>query len=76
MPGESPPMEPGKQYLYITSSIDLKDGCEWTVDEYQCGQELRKILDGCNTGGENGKQGGTMDGNCVKWRLDPDQVTG
>lgn len=74
-PVDNPPMASGKTYMVYTTTLEVKDGCEWTVDEYECGQELRKIVDGCDTSGENSKQGGTMDGNCIKWRIDPDSVT-
>jgi hypothetical protein len=58
----------------IDSSIKILPGCEWYVDENECGRELRKPIDQCNTDGENRKQGGTMKNNCVEWRIDPQRA--
>jgi hypothetical protein len=66
----------GQKYTDYVTTFEIKDTCRWwKYGRYDCNQEFRKIVDGCNTGGENGKQGGTMEGNCVKWRVDPNQET-
>jgi hypothetical protein len=55
----------------ILMSIEVKSGCEYTVDEGECNRYLRIPLDECNTSREGQKQGGTVENNCLKWRLDP-----
>jgi hypothetical protein len=72
-PGE-PTVEKGKTYVFIDTTFEVLEGCEWQFSATDCGLEFRKIVDGCNTKGENGKQGGTMDGACIKWRIDPDVI--
>jgi chitinase len=67
-------LEDGKTYVVYDTSFEVMEGCEWSFSATDCGLEFRKIVDGCNTKGENGKQGGTMDGACVKWRIDPNVV--
>ncbi|KIJ47023.1 hypothetical protein M422DRAFT_249334 [Sphaerobolus stellatus SS14] len=46
------------------------NGCNFVIDG-NCNRLLRKPLDGCNTKGENGKQGGTVTDLCGQWRYDP-----
>lgn len=48
-------------------------GCEWKVDVGQCKTQLRRIIDKCDEDAENGKQGGTLSGDCLNWRLDPNR---
>ncbi|KAF9696769.1 hypothetical protein EKO04_005748 [Ascochyta lentis] len=48
-------------------------GCEWKVDVEQCKTQFRKIIDKCDEDGENRKQGGTLSGDCLNWRLDPNR---
>ncbi|KAJ9653597.1 hypothetical protein H2201_009127 [Coniosporium apollinis] len=50
--------------------IEVKSGCEWKVDEYECGQQLRLPVDKCDEDGENRKQGGFLENNCLKWSID------
>lgn len=54
----------------LISSIEVKPGCKWAVNETSCRSELRKPIDMCNTGSANRKQGGTMFNNCLVWRID------
>ncbi|KAK5994507.1 Killer toxin subunits alpha/beta-like protein [Cladobotryum mycophilum] len=54
----------------MASSIEIKNGCEWVVDEAECGVELRKPIDRCDTKGENNKSGWTLENNCIRWRMD------
>jgi hypothetical protein len=35
-----------------------------------CATQLRRLVDGCDTKGENLEHGGGLDGNCVRWRLE------
>ncbi|KAF9523170.1 hypothetical protein CPB83DRAFT_863294 [Crepidotus variabilis] len=46
------------------------NGCNFQVDG-NCNRLLRLPLDGCNTGGVNGKQGGYETDLCGQWRFDP-----
>lgn len=48
-------------------------GCEWKVDVNQCKTQFRKIIDDCCEDGEDRKQGGTLSGDCINWRLDPNR---
>lgn len=66
---DSSDMSDDKSYIVYHTSFEVLEGCEWGFDEAWCKFELRKPLDKCNTKGENGKQGGTLDGNCIKWKL-------
>jgi hypothetical protein len=57
--------------VVVIEGVYVNEGCKWKIDIDWCRAEMRKIIDGCNTGGENGKQGGTIEGDCVNWRIDP-----
>lgn len=48
-PTDFAPMESGKSYTVYTTNFEVRSGCEWTIREYDCGQEFRKIVDGCDT---------------------------
>jgi hypothetical protein len=67
----------GQKYTDYVTTFEIMDFCRWdSFDKNTCGREFRKIVDGCNTKGENGKQGGTMEsGDCIKWRVDPNTET-
>ncbi|KAF2271257.1 glycoside hydrolase [Westerdykella ornata] len=60
--------------IAVYVQMELKDGCEWTFNRNECRAEFRKIIDGCDKSGENRKQGGTIEGNCLRWRVDPNTV--
>jgi hypothetical protein len=59
----------------VKYSVELHDGCEWTVDEATCKAEFRKVIDGCDRTTEARKQGGRLVGDCVTWRIDPNAQT-
>lgn len=65
----------GQEYTDYVTTFEIMDFCKWDNFSFDdCGREFRKIVDGCNTKGENGKQGGTLQsGNCMKWRVDPNK---
>lgn len=55
----------------VVVSADMKDECIWSLDKTTCQAELTKILKACGNG-----QGGTMENNCMAWRLDPNGKDG
>ena len=59
----------------ITAFVEVVpgSGCEWKVNVDECKLEFRKIIDDCDEDGENRKQGGTISGDCLNWRLDPNR---
>ncbi|TDL14750.1 hypothetical protein BD410DRAFT_845757 [Rickenella mellea] len=54
--------------MYVAGSTI--NGCSFTVDD-NCNRLLRLPIDGCNTGGVNGKQGGFETDQCGLWTADP-----
>ncbi|CAA7268555.1 unnamed protein product [Cyclocybe aegerita] len=58
----------GSFTIYVSGSAI--NGCSFTIDG-NCNRLLRLPLDGCNTNGENGKQGGFETDLCGQWRFDP-----
>lgn len=46
-------------------------GCKWKIDKNVCQAQFRRIIHDCDTNTENSKQGGTIEGDCLRWRLDP-----
>ncbi|KAF8962980.1 hypothetical protein BDZ97DRAFT_1822431 [Flammula alnicola] len=62
------------RYDYGTFTIYVSgaaiNGCSFTIDG-NCNRLLREPLDGCNTRGVNGKQGGYETDLCGQWRFDP-----
>lgn len=59
--------------LQIVAFVEVNPGsvCEWKADVNHCKTEFRKIIDECDTNGENRKQGERLVGDCLTWRLDP-----
>lgn len=57
--------------LEVVLSLDVFEGCEWQWDYNECRRYLSVPVDSCNCGGVNGKQGGTVENNCLRWRIDP-----
>ncbi|KAG6819057.1 hypothetical protein H0H93_015876 [Arthromyces matolae] len=47
------------------------NGCGGFTVDSNCNRLLRLPVDKCNTGGENGKQGGYETDLCGQWRTDP-----
>jgi len=66
VPFDTPEIVP----IGIVTTIEVKAGCEWKVDTFECGQQLRIPIDKCNEDGEDHKQGGTLENNCLKWTID------
>ncbi|KAG6917843.1 hypothetical protein DXG01_000748 [Tephrocybe rancida] len=61
-------------YDYGTFTVRVSgaaiNGCRFVVDG-NCNRLLRLPVDGCNTGGVNGKQGGYETDLCGQWNTDP-----
>ncbi|KAJ7314266.1 hypothetical protein DFH08DRAFT_943371 [Mycena albidolilacea] len=62
------------RYNYGTFTVFVSggaiNGCNFVIDG-NCNRLLRLPVDGCNTGGVNGKQGGYETDLCGQWRTDP-----
>ncbi|KAJ7693210.1 hypothetical protein B0H17DRAFT_1060391 [Mycena rosella] len=62
------------RYNYGTFTVYVSgeaiNGCNFVIDG-NCNRLLRLPVDGCNTGGVNGKQGGYETDLCGQWRTDP-----
>ncbi|KAJ7861360.1 hypothetical protein B0H14DRAFT_2575954 [Mycena olivaceomarginata] len=65
---------PQARYNYGTFTVFVSgaaiNGCNFVIDG-NCNRLLRLPVDGCNTGGVNGKQGGYETDLCGQWRTDP-----
>ncbi len=61
----------GQWPIHVVASLTVKPGCEFPIDYAKCERYLRAPVDSCNCSGENGKQGGTIENRCLKWRIDP-----
>ncbi|KAH8812142.1 pectate lyase superfamily protein-domain-containing protein [Xylogone sp. PMI_703] len=70
------PYNGGIGIVEITLSLEIKPGCDWTWDFNECHRYLEVPVDSCNCGGVNWKQGGTVENNCYKWRIDPNVSLG
>ncbi|KAH7091907.1 hypothetical protein FB567DRAFT_557562 [Paraphoma chrysanthemicola] len=57
--------------LSVEMSIEVHMGCQWDFDVNDCKAAFRKIIDGCDTNGRDDKQGGRLVGNCITFRVDP-----
>lgn len=65
------PIKNNRSPTEFVISLEVFPGCEWVSDMDECKRYLLAPIDGCNCGGENGKQGGTVSNNCLSWRIDP-----
>jgi hypothetical protein len=59
----------GNEEIHWT--FEVKEGCAWTFDFDECLHYLQTPVDSCNCGGEDGKQGGYGENNCLRWMFDP-----
>ncbi|KAK1638756.1 pectate lyase superfamily protein-domain-containing protein [Colletotrichum phormii] len=57
----------------ISFSFEVLDGCSWTFNMDECTRYFKTPVDSCNCGGENGKQGGYGNNNCLRWKTDPNR---
>jgi chitinase len=60
--------------IEVKWSVEVHDGCEWTVNAGECKAEFRKIIDGCDRNTADRKQGGRLVGDCMTWRVDPNRA--
>ncbi|KAK7002400.1 hypothetical protein R3P38DRAFT_1733074 [Favolaschia claudopus] len=58
----------GSFTVYVSG--EAINGCNFVIDG-NCNRLLRLPVDGCNTSGVNGKQGGYETDLCGQWRTDP-----
>jgi hypothetical protein len=66
-----PSVAVGSLRVEIVVSLDIFTGCQWTWSLDECTRYLRVPIDSCNCDGVNGKQGGIVENNCYRWRIDP-----
>lgn len=57
--------------LRVDISAEVFDNCDWKTSFDECQRYLEVPLNSCNCGGTNGKQGGYVQNNCLKFRIDP-----
>ncbi|KAF1814690.1 hypothetical protein P152DRAFT_512062 [Eremomyces bilateralis CBS 781.70] len=57
--------------VVVTFSVEVKSGCQWVYDVIDCRKYLEVAVDSCDCDGTKHKQGGVVENNCLKWRLDP-----
>ncbi len=61
----------GDIHWEFTTTFEVKEDCLWKKYSFgDCATQLRRLVDGCDTKGENLEHGGGLDGNCVRWRLE------
>ncbi|RDA95992.1 hypothetical protein CP533_5917 [Ophiocordyceps camponoti-saundersi (nom. inval.)] len=56
----------------IVLSVKMKQGCEYRVRDQECRTMLTKLVKGCPVWGKDYKRGGTIENNCLEWKIDPD----
>jgi hypothetical protein len=59
----------------IETSFEVKAGCEFKYTDAACDKYVNVPIDSCNCAGTNGKQGGEVENNCIRARLDPEKET-
>ncbi|OTA63183.1 glycoside hydrolase family 55 protein [Hypoxylon sp. EC38] len=62
----------GLGYVTIKIRLEVKHDCEWLYNYDECREYLDVPVDSCNCNGVDGKQGGTVENNCLKWQIDPE----
>jgi hypothetical protein len=68
---DTPPVLIGDIHWEFTTTFEVKENCVWKKYSFgDCATQFRRLVDECDTKGENGKHGGVLDGNCVRWRLE------
>jgi chitinase len=59
--------------MEIVVFVEATKACAWEVDVAVCKGISRKIIDDCDTNGNDRKQGDRVAGDCLTWRLDIDR---
>ncbi|KAJ4252300.1 hypothetical protein NW762_010897 [Fusarium torreyae] len=62
--------QPSRGY-HFKLTFQVKDGCIWNANYDDCMRYMKVPIDSCNCGGENGKQGGYVENNCIMAKVDP-----
>lgn len=68
------PYNGGAGTVTITISMAIKKGCGFDWDRNLCQKYLSVPADSCNCAGVNGKQGGVVENDCYKFRVDPNRT--
>lgn len=63
----------GVGFVSIRISLEIKPKCSFEFNKNLCRKYLSVPTDSCNCGGIDGKQGGIVENNCYKWRIDPNR---
>ncbi|RSL95923.1 hypothetical protein CDV31_013702 [Fusarium ambrosium] len=61
---------PPKGYHFILS-FEVYEGCGWEADYDECMRYMRVPIDSCDCSAKGNKQGGWVENNCIKARIDP-----
>ncbi len=64
------PYNGGVGYVTITISMEIKPRCGFDFDMNLCEKYLSVPVDSCNCATLDGKQGGILENNCMKVRVD------
>ncbi|KAH8690398.1 pectate lyase superfamily protein-domain-containing protein [Phaeosphaeriaceae sp. PMI808] len=59
--------------ISVATSLEVKAGCEFVYSDAAYNKYMNVPIDSCNCAGKNGKQGGKVENNYYKFRLDPEK---
>ncbi|KAM5358701.1 hypothetical protein ACJZ2D_015065 [Fusarium nematophilum] len=63
---------PGHGYHFIVS-FEVYEGCSWKADYDECMRYMRVPIDSCDCSAKGNKQGGWVENNCIKTKIDPNR---
>lgn len=61
---------PPKGYHFVLS-FEVYEGCGWEANYDECMRYMRVPIDSCDCSAKGNKQGGWVENNCIKARIDP-----
>lgn len=65
------PAANGQWQINIDLELVVRPNCQFTVNHALCERYMKVAINSCNCGGVDGKQGGTVENRCLKFRIDP-----
>lgn len=63
---------PGHGY-HFKVSFEVYEGCGWKADFDECMRYMRVPIDSCDCSAKGNKQGGWVENNCIKAKIDPNK---
>jgi hypothetical protein len=62
----------GQWPIHVVTELLVKPGCQFIIDYDKCERYMKGPIDSCNCEGSDGKQGGSIENRCYRFKIDPE----